>query len=84
MSEDGLVRVYIRISRGMHDEMQKLIPWGLRRNVHETVLQLVLDAIRSDGMVVAGAILDGRFKLVRVEQEAVQILDGSRGNGPTR
>ena len=69
MEEDGLVRVNIRISKEMHAEASRLIPWGLRRHVHETVLQLVLDAIRLDGMVVAGAILDGRFKLVRSDME---------------
>lgn len=68
ISKDGLVRVNIRISKAMHEDMATLIPWGLRRNVHETVLQLVLDAVRSDGMVVAGAILDGQFKLVRVDR----------------
>ena len=75
MPEDGLMRVNVRISKKMHEEMALLIPWGLRRNVHETVLQLVLDAIRSDGMVVAGAILDGRFKLVRSDRD-VRNLDG--------
>jgi len=73
--EDGLVRVYIRVSKGTHREMMTLIPWGLRRSVHETVLQLVLDAIRKDGMVVAGAILDGDFKLVKVDKHDVQNLN---------
>jgi hypothetical protein len=76
MTDKNLVRVYIRVSKKTHDEMMTLIPWGLRRNVHETVLQLVLDAIRSDGMVVAGAILDGHFKLVRVDKEAAQNWGG--------
>lgn len=69
MTDDMMVRVNLRISKQMHDDMQKLIPWGLRRNVHETVLKLVLDAVRMDGMVVAGAILDGKFKLIRSESE---------------
>jgi hypothetical protein len=67
--ENSLIRVTIRISERMHRDMASLIPWGMRRNVHETVLQLVLDAIRRDGMVVAGAILDGRFKLVMMDQQ---------------
>lgn len=78
MPEDGLVRVNIRLSKHMHAEMATLIPRGLRRNVHETVLQLVLDAIRENGMVVAGAILDGDFKLVRVDRESAQTLGGQR------
>ena len=77
-SEDGFVRTHIRLSINAHKEMQALIPWGLRRNVIEAVLTLVLDAVREDGMVVAGAILDGRFKLVRVETNDVQNLDGYR------
>jgi len=76
-AEDDLVRVHIRISRKLHKQMQ-IVPWGIRRHVLEVVLKLVLDAIKSDGIIVAGAILDGNFKLVRVDQEPVQILDGSR------
>jgi hypothetical protein len=79
--EDGLIRVNIRISQDMHKQMSTLIPWGLRRNVLETVLQLILDAIKADGMVVAGAILDGRFKLVRSDMDVAQNLDMERGNG---
>lgn len=73
MPEDGLVRVNVRVSKELHDEMLTIIPWGLRRYVLEAVLRLVLDAIKKDGQVVAGAVLDGRFKLVRTEpQESVQ------------
>jgi hypothetical protein len=43
--------------------MLTLIPWGLRRNVIEAVLKLILDAVEKDGIVVAGALLDGKFKL---------------------
>ena len=82
MPEDGLVRVYIRISKRMHDDMSALIPWGLRRNVHETVLQLVLDAVKLDGMVLVGHLLDGKFKLVRDEQESVRNADAERAHGP--
>lgn len=69
MSEDGLVRVNVRVSKEIHDGMLTVVPWGTRRYVLEAVLKLVLDAIKQDGQVVTGAILDGRFKLVRVEQE---------------
>lgn len=69
MSEDGLIRVNVRVSKELHDSMLTVIPWGLRRYVLEAVLRLVLDAVKKDGQVVAGAILDGRFKLVRVEPE---------------
>lgn len=70
MTDQTVVRVHVRISKQLHDDMLLLLPWGLRRVLHETVLRLVLDAIKSDGMVVAGAILDGQFKLVRVDQES--------------
>lgn len=76
MPEDGLVRVNVRVSKILHDDMLTVIPWGLRRYILEAVLKLVLDAVKRDGQVVAGAILDGRFKLVRVETEgSVQNLN---------
>jgi hypothetical protein len=46
----------------------------MRRNLMEVVLQLVLDAVEQDGMVVAGAILDGNFKLVRSEADNTRDL----------
>lgn len=76
MADQYAVRVSIRISKKLHDEMLTLLPWGLKRAVHETVLRLILDAIRANGMVVAGAILDGRYKLVMIEQEKAQNLGG--------
>ena len=79
MAEDGLVRVNVRVSRQLHDQMLTIIPWGLRRYVLEAVLKLVLEAIDKDGQVVAGAILDGRFKLVRVEAtEGVQNMNADQ------
>jgi len=78
MAEDGFVRTHIRISKRTHRDVAELIPWGMRRNVIETVLSLILDAVRQDGMVVVGAILDGKFKLVRDETGDVQNLDGTR------
>lgn len=65
MAKDGLVRVNIHLSKAVHQDMSNLIPWGMRRIVLETVLCLILDAIREDGIQVAGAILDGEFKLIR-------------------
>jgi hypothetical protein len=62
----------------MHREIDELIPWGIRRSIIETVLQLVLDAVREDGMVVIGSILDGKFKLVQVDTADVQNLDNGR------
>jgi len=70
--ENDPVRASMRISRETHERLETLIPWGMRRDVLEVVLQLVLDAIEEDGMVVAGAILDGKFKLVRVEVQGIQ------------
>jgi len=67
-SKDGLVRVNIHLTKAVHRDMSNLIPWGMRRNVLETVLMLILDAIREDGVVVAGAILDGQFKLIRTDR----------------
>lgn len=85
MGEDGLVGMKVRVSQEVHAQMARLIPWGMRRNVIETVLQLVLDAVERDGMVVAGAILDGRFKLVRSELlEQAQISGGRKRDGSTR
>lgn len=62
-SGEALARVNIRLSRETHKKMNHLIPWGLRRNVVEAVLNLVLDAVERDGIAVAGAILDGHFRL---------------------
>jgi|SRR5918996_2440894 hypothetical protein len=70
---EELTRVNIRVSREVHRKMLTLIPWGLRRNVIEAVLKLVLDAVEKDGIVVAGALLDGKFKLYPTVQSTKRI-----------
>jgi hypothetical protein len=67
--EDDFVRVHIRIPRKLYEDMQEVIPKGVRRHVIEIVLHLIIDAVRQGGMVVAGSILDRRFKLVRDDRD---------------
>jgi hypothetical protein len=67
LSDDNLAKVNVRVPRDLHDELNVIVPWGLRRHLVEAVLKLVLDAIRSDGPMVIGAILAGKFKLVKVD-----------------
>jgi hypothetical protein len=69
MSEHGLTKVNVRVPRDLHDDLNANVPWGLRRHLLEAVIKLVVDAIRSGGPLVIGAILAGRFSLVRNDQE---------------
>jgi hypothetical protein len=62
-SGEELTRINIRLSRTAHRKLSTMIPWGIRRNVVEAVLLLVLDAVEKHGVAVAGAIMDGHFSI---------------------
>lgn len=68
MTEDNLAKVNVRVPRDLHEDLIATVPWGLRRHLVEAVLKLVLDAIRSDGQMIIGAILAGKFKLVKSDE----------------
>lgn len=65
MSDDHLAKINVRVSRGLHNDLVDNVEWGLRRHLIECVLRLVVDAIKSEGKIMTGAILAGEFKLVR-------------------
>lgn len=69
MSEDTLGKVNVRVQKDLHNDLNELVPWGMRRHLIEACIRLVVDAVKRDGLVVIGAILAGRFSLVRTDQD---------------
>lgn len=65
MTDDHLAKINVRVSRDLHSDLVNNVEWGLRRHLIECVLRLVVDAIKSEGKIMTGAILAGEFKLVR-------------------
>jgi hypothetical protein len=77
MEDKNLSKVNVRVHPDLHTDLNRLVPWGMRRHLIEAVLKLIVDSIRTDGIVMIGAILAGRFSLVRNDQEVVQNLNKS-------
>jgi hypothetical protein len=55
--------INVKVPSDLHDEFVRVIPRGLRLVLMKSILTLVLDAIRSDGEIVLGAIMAGEYKL---------------------
>ena len=70
--------VNVQLTPDVYNEMRETVPWGLRGQLIDRLLHLVVDAIREDGPIVIGAILAGEYKLAlaRIDRsEPVQNLN---------
>lgn len=60
----------IEVEDELYEDLVKLVPWGNRRRVFCSILQLVCDAAKIDGGIVVGALLANQFRLVwKVEDQ---------------
>lgn len=57
-------KITVEIPVSLHNELREHIQWGLQRHLVTAVLNLILEAVKSDGNVLMGAILDGDYKIV--------------------
>lgn len=62
-----MTKVTIDVPEKDFRELKRYVRWGLRQALVSAVINLVVDAIREDGEIVAGAILDGKYRLKRDE-----------------
>lgn len=76
--------INVQISPELLDEAREMIPWGLRGHLFQSILRLIIDAIRQDGQIVTGAILAGEYKLslVRRDSDPIQNLNRT-SDGPS-
>ena len=65
----GERRMTILVGTDRLNRVNKTVRFGLRSHLVNAVVDLVLDAIDRDGERIIGFILDGRYKLVRVEDD---------------
>lgn len=61
-------KITVDITEPLYLEFRATVPWGLRKHLISALIRLVTDAVKKDGTIVAGAIMDGKFKLVRSDQ----------------
>lgn len=73
-------RLSVLISDKLFDEYRETIDWGLRQYLFSAVLQLIIDAVKQDGMLVVGAILSGEYKLMRAEKDDSDKQDNRAGH----
>jgi hypothetical protein len=55
------------MNRDVYERLYASVPRGYRQDILNPVIELVVEAIEEQGKVVIGAILAGKFKLVRDE-----------------
>ena len=59
----------IEVEDELYEDLVKLVPWGNRRRVFCSVLQVICDAAKIDGGIVVGAILANQFRLTWKAEE---------------
>lgn len=64
MSNEKKHRLHVMMEDELHKDFTDTIQWGLRQYLIIAVVKLILDAVKRDGMMVVGALLSGKFKLV--------------------
>lgn len=62
----------VSIPHELMQDIRTTIPWGLRRHLVMAVISLVTDAVRQNGTMILGAIIDGQYQLVLRPSESVR------------
>lgn len=70
MTDKKLHRLHVMMEEELHKEFKETISWGLRQFLIIAIVKLIIQAVKADGMVIVGAILDGKFKLVPDETKS--------------
>lgn len=62
-------RISVMVGEERLDRMNRRIRYGLKTPIMNAVIDLVLDSIEREGEVIVGFILDGKYKLVRADED---------------
>ena len=68
-NKDGRIRTSMEITEGQNQMLSKLVPWGLKRAVMDTMINLVLEKLEVHGEVFIGPFIAGKMKLVVRNEE---------------
>lgn len=64
MEKEKLHRLHVNIDEPTYIEFKDTIQWGLRNTLIVAILKIITKAVQKDGMMVVGAVLSGKYKLV--------------------
>lgn len=56
-------RISVPIPQELYEKFHRVIPWGFRKHLMKSVVEIVLEAVERDGNIVMGAVMAGRFRL---------------------
>lgn len=65
--------INVQVPQDLYDEVRSSIPRGLRMVLFESILTLIMQALRADGPIVLGAIMSGEYKLTLARKEGSKI-----------
>lgn len=63
-SDKKLHRLYMSIPEDVYYDFKDTIQWGLRNAMIVEILKILTKAVQKDGMMIVGAVLSGKYKLV--------------------
>tara|TARA_Y100000310_G_scaffold342211_1_gene444317 strand:- start:1002 stop:1244 length:243 start_codon:yes stop_codon:yes gene_type:complete len=58
------IRIHLDIDRDLHTRAQKVIPWGSRRILLETILERLVAGLEKEGPILIGAVIGGEYEMV--------------------
>lgn len=64
MTDKKLHRLHLSIEEDIYFDFRDTIQWGLRNALIVAVLKIIIAAVKQDGMMIVGAVLAGKYKLV--------------------
>lgn len=57
-------RLHVILDEETYLDFKDTIQWGLRNTLIVAILKIIISAVKQDGMMVVGAVLSGKYKLV--------------------
>ena len=63
-NDDKTHRLHVNVDTETFQQFKTHIQWGLRNVLIVAVLKIIVAAVKRDGMIVVGAVLSGKYKLV--------------------
>lgn len=63
MSNDYTPRLVVDLPQGLHDELNRRIPWGVKSQIFRVLCEDLLEMLRKDADATLGAILSRSMRL---------------------
>lgn len=68
MADKDLKRITIQLDPALFEDLRRVVEHGYRRHILAALIRMAVNAIESEGDMMIGALMSGKFKVVRDEE----------------